>query len=75
MPVAFFGAKAQTRVSGNTGIGADAISPLAAVFTVMPLYVLARLSALIGGAERAWELAGKGRLFAGVVGFTAGFGG
>jgi hypothetical protein len=41
MAVAFFGAIPLTRVSNKTGIGADVVSCLAAVVTVMPLYVAA----------------------------------
>jgi hypothetical protein len=41
MASAFFGAIPQTRVSGKTAGGADVVSYLAAVVTVMPLYVLA----------------------------------
>jgi len=39
--VAFFGARPLTRVWSNTGSGADAVSSLAAVITVKPLYDLA----------------------------------
>jgi len=44
MAVVFFGARPLTRVSSKTGSGADVISSLAAVVTVMPLYVLAHRS-------------------------------
>jgi hypothetical protein len=43
MAFAFFGAIPLTRVSSKTAGGADVVSYLAAVVTVMPLYVLARL--------------------------------
>jgi hypothetical protein len=50
MPFAFSGARPLTRVWNKTGGSADAVSSLAAVFTVKPLYDLAR-QAGSGGAH------------------------
>jgi hypothetical protein len=63
MAVVFSAARPLTRVWSNTVGGADVVSYLAAVVTVMPLYVVAwegRSGQFVGAGRQARTIASKG---------------